>query len=376
MRTAILAPEVSPEPGGVADHAARLGESLSPAGPVWFLTRRAPGADRFRYGERFGHEAVSRILAFLEEKRIEVLLIAYVPFLYAPSGVSPSLVRLAGKAAARGIRTLLLLHEPYVPFSLHPVRALRSLAQRTQLKALCRCCDGVTTVCDAWSGIVRPWRQGRSAPVMIPAGSNIPRVHFPETERPALRASLGIPKGETACAVFASDHPSHLTAWTARAAERLRQKGVPLHLVVMGSSSNRWPGNPDPRLHRMGVMEASGISRTLQACDLQAAPYLDGISGRRTAAMAGLEHGLAVLSTLGRLTDSSLPWREHLPLVGANDERAFGERLERLATDPGERRRWAEAGSAFHRDHLDRAKLAREYLDVLGGAGPRLTLRA
>ena len=108
------------------------------------------------------------------------------------------------------------------------------------------------------------------------------------------------------------------------------------------------------------------VSRILQACDLQAAPYLDGISARRSAAAAGLEHGLAVLSTRGLLTDPSLPWGEHLPLVGAEDEGAFGKMLERLVLDPEERRRWAESGSVFHREHLDRAKLARQYLEVIG----------
>lgn len=365
MRIAILAPRLPPDVDGVGDHAVRIATAFGPGDAVWLLTESAEAPDRFRYGDSFGPEAATLILGFLEEKRTEVLLVEYVPFLYARSGISPALAGLVRKA---GIPVLLVVHEPCYPLSAHPVRALRSILQRMQLKSLAEASARVVATCDAWAGMLAPWCG--SPPVMIPVGSNIPRAPCSAGERSAMRARLGIPEGSPACAYFGSAHPSHLMPWVARALERLPD----LHLVVIGPASEAWPGPASSRLRRLGRLPAVEASRVLQACDLQAAPFADGISARRSSAMAGLAHGLAVASTRGRLTDPSLPWEEGAALSPV-DEAAFLALLQRLATDPAARIRQGRAGAAFHRTHLDEALLSTRYVG-LAQEGIRAPARA
>jgi len=53
-----------------------------------------------------------------------------------------------------------------------------------------------------------------------------------------------------------------------------------------------------------GRLAASDLSAVLGSCDLLIQPYPDGITTRRTSAMAGLRNGVATVSTSGTLTES------------------------------------------------------------------------
>ena len=51
------------------------------------------------------------------------------------------------------------------------------------------------------------------------------------------------------------------------------------------------------------LMDAAEVSLHLQACDLLLQPYPEGITARRTTAMAGLAHGVPMVSSSGPLTE-------------------------------------------------------------------------
>ena len=58
-----------------------------------------------------------------------------------------------------------------------------------------------------------------------------------------------------------------------------------------------------PRIHVTGQLSARALAEHVGACDLLVQPYPDGISSRRTSAMAGLALGVPVVTTRGRLTE-------------------------------------------------------------------------
>jgi hypothetical protein len=65
--------------------------------------------------------------------------------------------------------------------------------------------------------------------------------------------------------------------------------------------------------------------------------------------MAGLAHGLAVITNTGPLTDAALRACEGLVFFG-DDERAAA-RLRELVRSSEARRRWGEAAGAWYRAH-------------------------
>ena len=57
------------------------------------------------------------------------------------------------------------------------------------------------------------------------------------------------------------------------------------------------------RIHATGEVAATGVSAALRACDIAVQPYPDGISSRRTSAMAAIANGLPVVANLGVLSE-------------------------------------------------------------------------
>ena len=65
------------------------------------------------------------------------------------------------------------------------------------------------------------------------------------------------------------------------------------------------PSAAAPRdCHATGTLSPRALAEHVEACDLLVQPYPDGISSRRTSAMAGLALGVPVVTTTGHLTES------------------------------------------------------------------------
>jgi len=95
------------------------------------------------------------------------------------------------------------------------------------------------------------------------------------------------------------------------------------------------------RIHGYGNLSPRELSLHIAACDVLLQPYPDGISSRRTSAMAGLAHGRPTATTDGRLTEAM--WRE--PFSGV------------VLSPAGDARALAEATAALLGDHARAARL-------------------
>jgi glycosyltransferase involved in cell wall biosynthesis len=102
------------------------------------------------------------------------------------------------------------------------------------------------------------------------------------------------------------------------------------------------------RLIEPGRLEASDLARHLAAADLFVAPFVDGVSTRRTTLMAALQHGLPVVGTDGRLTDGVLRSSHALTLVSVDDRQGLSDAARGLAGDPGRRHALGAAGRELY----------------------------
>ena len=104
-------------------------------------------------------------------------------------------------------------------------------------------------------------------------------------------------------------------------------------------AARAWATGPSRRLH--------DVAAALRACDVLAQPYPDGITTRRTSAMAGLEHGIATVTTSGELTEPV--WaecarrRRSRPAADAPGVR--GPHADALLRDPGRARARSDAAA-------------------------------
>jgi Glycosyl transferases group 1 len=106
-------------------------------------------------------------------------------------------------------------------------------------------------------------------------------------------------------------------------------------------------------LHAADELPLQDLSRHLSACDLMIQPYPDGVSTRRTSAMAALAHGRPVVTTVGRLTEALWTKSDAVAAVPADDASKLAHLALSLLEGHSERQRLALAGAALYRERFD-----------------------
>ena len=125
------------------------------------------------------------------------------------------------------------------------------------------------------------------------------------------------------------------------------------------AAARRWRASSPPASRRSSDAStvparcsADDVSRHMSACDVMLQPYPDGISSRRTSAMAALSHARPVVTTSGPLTEDVWETSGAAVLVPVADGAGLAEATAALATNPERRARLAEHAWALYRDQF------------------------
>jgi glycosyltransferase involved in cell wall biosynthesis len=322
---ALVCPGFAAARGGVTDHTSRLVAHWNARG-VSATVLETPGE-------------LARVR--------DPVMVQYVPFLYARRGLAPDLVRAAAAARAGGARVTIFVHEPWVPPTRLPWLLLSPL-QRRQLRLLSQRADAVVTPVPAW----QPFLSTPSELVYV--GSTLgpaPATHA----GPSLEAPV----------VFSPFASGLAWPWILAA-----EAAIGAGLVVVGATHAdagtrlRLPARAR-EWQWLGRLPATSALATLARARLVLAPYVDGLTGRRTAALAALSTGVPMVSSHGPLSD---PLFADGPATLAGSAAEFAQ----LAAD-----RWSAADDdpaartqrrAWFDQHFDARRLDDRLLDVvLGG---------
>src|SRR5439155_8453027 len=96
-----------------------------------------------------------------------------------------------------------------------------------------------------------------------------------------------------------------------------------------------------------GGLPSDEAAAHLAACDVLVQPFIDGITCRRTSAMAGLALGVPTVSTRGPLTEPM--WEESQSVIIADNEPiALANAIQRLVDEPTERQSLSLHGSEMY----------------------------
>ena len=257
----ILSPGFPHAAGGVTDLTARLVRHWTDLGhPVSVASDVRENTDRL----------VTRWHA----GGIQAVLLHYVPFLYGRRGLSRYPERLSRALRQRGIRVTVEVHEPWVPLTRLPWLILSPL-QRRQLRRLLAVADAATTPVPAWQQLFS------APPSLVYVGS-----------------TLGEPGTATVAAgdlenpvVFSPFAAGLRWDWIATA---VRAIGAPRGLTIIGGDEGGARARADiapwiaPGWDWRGRLPAGDIIQLLSRARLVLAPFIDGITGRRTSICAAL----------------------------------------------------------------------------------------
>jgi glycosyltransferase involved in cell wall biosynthesis len=292
------------------------------------------------------------------------LVLQYNPFMWGRWGFAPWLP--AAVLRARRKRSALvvglMVHEPYVPM-VNWRWTLMGLWQRSQLLALHTLADVVFASIEAWASRLDRL-QPRKPTYHLPVGSNLPDMRLRRREA---RARLGATDETVVVATFGTAHPARQLDYVVASANAVADTGAPTIVQNLGAGAPALPGiAPSVRVSEPGYQSAAALAKRLAATDVFLAPFIDGVSTRRSTVMAALQHGLPIVGTEGDLTDESLRTSGRaLRLVPIERKDLFVAAVRRLASRPQEREAQRMAARKLYDERFDWAVIASELLGHL-----------
>jgi len=364
----VITCEYPPQLGGVSDYTGLVAQRLAESGDevhVWGPTveviptpgvtvhdtlGRAGVADLWRLGKKLN--------GFVGPRRR--LLVQWVPHGYGFRSMNaPFCLWLWARAAWRGDRVEIMVHEPYLSFKKGSLRQNAvALVHRMMTIILLRAASKVWMSIPAWEAHWRPYLMGRKTPFQwLPVGSSIPVC-------PEAAAVAQIRQRYLQARRFLLGHFGIHGSLTTRALEEilpaLLERSPDAVALLIGKGSEEFRDKllartPQliGRIEAAGVLSAADLSSCLAACDLLLQPYPDGISARRTSAMAALAHGIPLVTTIGHLTEERWRKSDAVLTVPADDNEAFLNAAHDLLNDSLERERLGLSARRLYDEEFD-----------------------
>ena len=361
MRWHILTGEYPPASGGVGDYTSLLAQALADAGDtvdVWVGGAVQPAISVRRrvraLPDAFG--PLSRIA--LDEAWTAapgIVLLQYVPNALGRRGTNLAFCRwlLAQRRAGRDIRVM--FHEPYFYFTLRrPWRNVVAVAQRVMAALLVRAATQLYYSTENWHEYLAPYGADGTATV-LPIPATIPDAAAPAEVSEFRRAFA---PGARVVGHFGT-FGEHVAGELMATLPALLERDGNVRAILIGRDGDtflralvrRMPPAAD-RVHATGALGAADVAVAMAACDVLYQPYPDGVTTRRTSVMAGLQNGIATISTAGPLTERV--WRETGAVVLApqGDTDTAVAQIRRFLDDRAARKTQAERGRDAYERHF------------------------
>jgi glycosyltransferase involved in cell wall biosynthesis len=315
--------EYPPRFGGVSDYSGQVVAGLRAAGQdvaVW--------CDEFHGFTTAGIASVNaRIDASPAPRR---LLVQWVPHGYGRRSMNVEFCRWI---ASRNDEIDLMVHEPGLGFWEGGLRHHAvAIVHRVMLALLLRKAARVWMSTLAWESYLRPLLFGRKIPFeWSPVPTNIPVV--------SQGADADYPVG-------------YFGQYDEAGIGMLMQllQTIPDCIALIGRGAERVPMHA--RTIVIGETDPARLSRAIASCWVMCHHYIDGVTGRRTTAMASLAHGKAVATVQGRLTEPL--WRESraVSLAPVGNAAALAANIRELLRDHEARGKLGNAARQLYQDRF------------------------
>jgi glycosyltransferase involved in cell wall biosynthesis len=373
----IVTGEYAPVCGGVADYTRGLARALAASGDdvhVWTPTfggglASDPGVRLHPLPSGYGPRGLRALSSGLRRASPPSrVLVQYVPHAFGMKGINVPFC--AAIAAIRNAEVWVMFHEVALPWA--PALRWRAnsaaLATRAMANILAARADRVFVSIPLWARILREvaplWRDHAA---WLPIPSNVP-LRVADSSRADTRARLRVPAGAPMIGHFGG-YGSLIAPLLTMAIRQLLEADTRRVALLVGRGGETFVRGIESaglrdRMIATGEIAASEVAAHLSACDLLVQPYPDGISSRRTSAMAGLALGVPTVTTDGIATEPV--WRADNAVALATSPGEVAAAAESLLAKPADARALGERGRSLYgrRFALERT------VEILRGAAP------
>ena len=360
----ILTSEYPPDLGGVSDYTRQVAEALARDGQevhVWCPPTNEPretsGVRVHAEAGRFRRSDLRRLTAALDScPSPRRLLVQWVPHGFGYRSMNlPFCLWLAGRAAKED-SVELMVHEPFIELRWGPLRHIAiAIVHRVMTMVLMAAAEKVWVAIPAWESRLRPYAFGRSLPVNwlpIPAC-----VGSPRGSQPSVRPSYA--QGSKPLIGHFGSYGDEVSRLLVERLPAIMDGASQPSLLLIGARSEAFRSvlvarHPawKARVHSTGYVLPAELTRHLEACDLFLQPYPDGITSRRTSAMACLSLGRPIVTTSGHLSESLWAESGAVALVNLSDAGGFSATANTLLTRAEERERLGQRGLRLYREQF------------------------
>ncbi len=369
----LLTGEFPPQPGGVSDYTRQVAEGLAREGVsvhVWAPGEQqahAPeGVTVHRLPEGFGPRGLRRLereLARLPGPKR--LVVQYVPHAFGYRAMNvPFALWLATR---RGDEVWSFFHEVNFPWGWERPWRHNVLGAVTRVMAalVSARADRVFVSTPWWNE--RLPRPPRRVPIeWLPVPSNLP-THPPRSAVEAARASLGVGP-EAVLLGHLGTYGDLITGMLEEVLPALLRRDARRLVVLTGRGGTRFAEQLTSRypelagqVRALGGLPGDTLATMLKACDVLIQPFPDGLSTRRSSAMAGLGLGVPLVSNAGSATEPVWHGSDALVLAPEPTGAAVREAAEALLSAP---ETWHDLGRRAADFYAENFSLAHT-LDVL-----------
>ena len=351
----IITGEYPPSPGGVAGYTAVVAEALANTGEtvhVWCpgeqgTLHTAAGVLVHRELGDLSRAALARVARRLADmpgpKRV---LVQWVPHAYGRSSLNLGFARWVKRLAASGNTIEVMVHEPFLPLAGGVRQRAAATIHRWMLRTLLSRASRAYVPTRQWEALCRPYAPHLDF-TWMPLPSGIPcgaAVEAAANDRVALAMA---PNDRIVGAFGGALRLDVLRAVLAA----LEQSAVSATLLLIGAGSSERrdalvAAQPSAgrRVRATGILAEDEVSGSLRACDLCVQPYEDGVSGRRSSAMAVLAHAVPLLATRGIATEPV--WTTTADMV--HEDGSIAAATLRLLADPAALTQLARSGRELY----------------------------
>jgi len=360
----ILTSEYPPDIGGVSDYTRQVAEALARTGDevhVWCPyadgreetpgVRIHPDLGGIRPADLRRLDGLLR--PFPLPRR---LLVQWVPHGFGYHSMNVWFCLWLAKRAWSGDSIELMVHEPYLEFRRGPLRhAVMALVHRVMTIVLLGAARRVWMSIPAWESRLRPYALGRRIPMTwLPVPGCVASAATPTD---ALRRTY-VSDEQLLVGHFGSYGPDVAALLEERLPAIVDGRFAPslLLLGTGGESFRRMLIARHPswsaRVHAAGYLSSPELSAHIAACDLFVQPYPDGITSRRTSAMACLSQGRPVVTTQGHLTEPLWSQSKAVVLADVADTDGFASGVADLLGDRSLRQHVGARGQSLYRERF------------------------
>jgi hypothetical protein len=362
---AIITGEYPPQTGGVSDYTRQITEGLIDAGEDVVVF--APNVSAFPPGEPsyvrrlpggFGPRGLWSLGRQLTRVRPRRILLQYTPHAFGWKAANvPLCLLLSWRGLVGRGDVRVMFHEVALPFGRRPLVNALAVTQRMMAKALTAGARRVYLSTSSWTPLVGDGHRG-SRLRWLPIPANVPSDVSPAAAA-AVRCSVGGCDLDAEIVGHFGTYGDAVTPLLRTSLSLLLERRPQVRGLLIGRGAERFrrtlvERNPawSPRVVAAEDLAPKQVAAHLKACDLVVQPYPDGVSTRRTTAMAGLACGTPVVTNLGALSESL--WTLDAPAAAvrtpAGDE--IAALAARLLDDPTRREKIGKEGRAYYDRHF------------------------